>query len=77
VKKNANSPASIYGIKEEPTINELQKAQAVVVDKNNSFAKLKKGSGVSIPSLKAYRADPEKLRAAKWSTVHKLANMYK
>lgn len=57
-------------------MNELEKAQAVVTDKNNSFAKLKKGSGVPIPTLKAYRADPEKLRTAKWITVHKLASMY-
>lgn len=58
-------------------MTELDKAQAVVVDKNNSFAKLKEVSGVPIPTLKAYRADPEKLRTARWITVHKLASMYK
>lgn len=58
-------------------MTELDKAQAVVTDKNNSFAELKKVSGASIPTLKAYRADPEKLRSARWSTVHKLASMYK
>lgn len=57
-------------------MTELDKAKAVIVDKNNSFAKLKKVSGVSIPTLKAYRADPEKLRTARWSTVHKLAQLY-
>lgn len=62
--------------KEETTINELDKAKAVVTDKNNSFEKLKKGSGVSIPTLKAYRANPEKLKTARWSTVHKLAQLY-
>ena len=57
-------------------MTELDKAQAVVVDKNNSFAKLKEVSGVSIPTLKTYRADPDKLRTARWITVHKLASMY-
>lgn len=56
---------------------DLDKAKAVIVDKNHSFAELEKGSGVSIPTLKAYRADPEKLRTARWITVHKLASMYK
>ncbi|WP_049184089.1 hypothetical protein [Limosilactobacillus fermentum] len=76
VKYTINAIIKIIKKKEEPTINELDKAKAVVTDKNNSFAKLKKGSGVSIPTLKAYRADPEKLRTARWSTVHKLASMY-
>lgn len=58
-------------------MTDLDKAKAVIVDKNHSFAKLEKGSGVSIPTLKAYRADPEKLRTARWITVHKLASMYK
>lgn len=58
-------------------MTELDKAQAIVVDKNNSFAKLKEVSGVSIPTLKSYRAEPEKLRTARWITVHKLASMYK
>ena len=57
-------------------MNELGKAKSVVTDKNNSFARLREVSGVSIPTLKAYRADPEKLRTARWSTVHKLASMY-
>jgi hypothetical protein len=60
----------------EEMMTELDKAKAVIVDRNNSFARLKEVSGVSIPRLKAYRADPEKLRTAKWSTVHKLASMY-
>ena len=57
-------------------MTELDKAKAVVIDKNNSFSKLEEGSGASIPTLKAYRADPDKLRTARWITVHKLASMY-
>lgn len=57
-------------------MNDLQKAQAVVTDKNNSFAKLEKASGASIPTLKAYRADPDKLETARWITVNKLASIY-
>lgn len=57
-------------------MNDFQKAQAVVADKNNSFSSLAKTSGASIPSLKAYRAEPEKLETARWITVNKLASMY-
>ena len=57
-------------------MTELDKAQAIVANKNNSFATLKEVSGVSIPTLKAYRANPEKLKTARWSTVHKLAQLY-
>ena len=58
-------------------MNEYQKARVVVLDKNNSFAELSKWSGMSIPRLKQFRADPEKLKTAKWIAVHKLAEMYK
>lgn len=58
-------------------MNEYQKARAVVLDKNNSFAELSEWSGMSIPRLKQFRADPEKLKTAKWIAVHKLAGMYK
>lgn len=55
---------------------EYEMARALVLDKNNSFVKLHEWSGVSIPALKAYRAKPEKLKSAKWITVHKLAKIY-
>lgn len=58
-------------------MNEYQKARVVVLDKNNSFAELSEWSGMSIPRLKQFRADPEKLKTAKWIAVHKLAEMYK
>lgn len=57
-------------------MTELDKAKVVIVDKNNSFARLREVSGVSIPTLKAYRANPEKLKTARWATVHKLAQLY-
>lgn len=58
-------------------MDDYEKARAVVLDKNNSFAELSKWSGMSIPRLKQFRADPEKLKTAKWIAVHKLANMYR
>lgn len=58
-------------------MDDYEKARAVVLDKNNSFAELSKWSGMSIPRLKQFRADPEKLKTAKWIAVHKLAEMYK
>lgn len=57
-------------------MNEYQKARSVVTDKNNSFAKLSKWSGMSIPRLKQFRAKPQKLETAKWIAVHKLVKMY-
>lgn len=58
-------------------MNDYEMARAAVLDKNNSFAKLHEKSGVSIPRLKEYRSNPDKLRTAKWITVYKLANMYR
>lgn len=58
-------------------MNEYEMARAVVLDKNNSFAKLHEASGVSIPTLKSYRSDPDKLLTARWVTVHKLSDMYR
>nr|WP_278771845.1 hypothetical protein [Limosilactobacillus mucosae] len=58
-------------------MDDYEKARAVVLDKNNSFAELSKWSGMSIPRLKQFRADPEKLKTAKWIAVHKLAEMYR
>ena len=44
--------------------------------KTISFESMSQASGASIPTLKAYRANPDKLKSAKWEVVHKLADMY-
>ena len=57
-------------------MNDLQKASAVIAEKKFSFDDMSQASGASVPTLKAYRANPDKLKSAKWEVVHKLADMY-
>lgn len=57
-------------------MNDFQKACAVIAGKKFSFDDMSQASRASVPTLKAYRANPEKLKSAKWEVVHKLADMY-
>ena len=57
-------------------MNDFQKAQSVMIEKKYTFDAMSQASGASIPTLKAYRANSEKLKSAKWEVVHKLADMY-
>lgn len=57
-------------------MNDFQKACAVIAEKKYSFESMSQASGASVPTLKAYRANPDKLKSAKWEVVHKLADMY-
>lgn len=64
-----------FKLKQED-MTEFDKAKAVIVDKNNSFAKLREVAGGSISRLNVYRHNPEKLRTARWIVVHNLASLY-
>ena len=57
-------------------MNDFEKAQSVMIEKKYTFEAMSQASGASIPTLKAYRANPDKLKSAKWEVVHKLADMY-
>lgn len=57
-------------------MNDFQKAKTVIAEKKYSFDDMSQASGASVPTLKAYRANPDKLKSAKWEVVHKLADMY-
>ena len=57
-------------------MNDFEKAKAVIAEKKYSFETMQEASGASVPTLKAYRANPDKLKSAKWEVVHKLADMY-
>lgn len=57
-------------------MNDLEKAKTVIAEKKYSFDDMSQASGASVPTLKAYRANPDKLKSAKWEVVHKLADMY-
>lgn len=57
-------------------MSDLEKTKAVIAEKKYSFDDMSQASGASAPTLKAYRANPDKLKSAKWEVVHKLADMY-
>lgn len=57
-------------------MNDFEKAKAVIAEKKFSFDDMSQASGASVPTLKAYRTNPDKLKSAKWEVVHKLADMY-
>ena len=57
-------------------MDEFEKAKAFIVDKNNSLPDTSKKLHIPLPTLKAYRSEPEKLRTAAWERVHALAGEY-
>lgn len=57
-------------------MNDFEKACAVIAEKKYSFDDMSQASGASVPTLKAYRANPDKMKSAKWEVVNKLADMY-
>lgn len=57
-------------------MNEFEKAKAFIVDKNNSLTEVSKRADIPLPTLKAYRSEPDKLRTAAWERVHRLAGEY-
>lgn len=57
-------------------MNEYEKARAVIVDRNNRLPKVSKQTGIPLPTLKAYRMHPDKLKTASWENVHKIAQLY-
>ena len=57
-------------------MNEFEKAKVFIADKNNSLPEVSKRIGIALPTLKAYRSEPDKLRTAAWERVHALAGEY-
>lgn len=57
-------------------MNDFEKAKTVIAEKKYSFDDMSQASGASVPTLKAYRANPDKLKSAKWEVVSGLADMY-
>lgn len=57
-------------------MNEFEKAKAFIIDKNNSLPEISKKLKISLPTLKKYRSEPDKLRTAAWERVHALAGEY-
>lgn len=58
-------------------MNDFEKAKAFICDKNNSLPEASKKLGIPLPTLKAYRSEPEKLRTAAWNRVNEIASLYK
>lgn len=57
-------------------MNDFEKAKSYVCDRNNRLADISKKSGIPVPTLNSYRANPEKLKTAAWERVYKLAIAY-
>lgn len=55
---------------------DLEKAQAVLNDRSTNLTKASKLLDIPLPTLKAYRANPNKLKTAAWERVAKLAHLY-
>ncbi len=55
--------------------SDLTNAQALIEEKNIPLTEISKRTGISLPRIKAYRADPEKLRTASWENVRKLSEL--
>ena len=55
--------------------SELEKAQRLIQDRNNSLKEVSEVTGIPLPTLKAYRGNPDKLTTAAWERVNKLSQM--
>ena len=56
-------------------MNELEVAQKFIVDRNYHLATTSRETGIPVPTLKIYRANPDKLETAAWINVHRLASL--
>lgn len=54
---------------------DLEKAQAVITDRNTKLTETSKLLDIPLRTLKEYRAHPEKLKVASWERVAKLAHL--
>lgn len=57
-------------------MNDFEKAKAYIVDKNNSLPDTSKLLDIPLPTLKAYRSNPEALKTAAWNRVNEIARQY-
>lgn len=53
----------------------LEKAQAVITDRNLKLTEMSKILDIPLRTLKEYRAHPDKLKTAAWERVAKLAHL--
>lgn len=54
---------------------ELQIAQEFVSDKNNNLTNVSKELKIGLPTLYAYRANPEKMATGAWINIHNLSQL--
>lgn len=55
--------------------SDLTNAQAIIEEHNIPLTELSKRTNIPLPTLKAYRADPDKLRVAAWERVRELSEL--
>lgn len=58
---------------DEPS--DLTNAQVLIGEHNIPLTEISKRTGISLPTIKNYRANPEKLKTASWENVHKLSEL--
>lgn len=54
---------------------DLEKAKAVIIDRNTNLTKASELLDIPLPTLKGYRKNPDKLKTAAWDKVAKLAHL--
>lgn len=57
-------------------MDNLQKAKALLTDRNINLTEIAKNSDIPYESLKALRYNPDKIKKASWERVNKLASIY-
>lgn len=57
-------------------MNDLEKATALIVDKNNSLIEISRSYNIPVQTLRNLRYDTSKIRKMSWERVHLLAQVY-
>ena len=57
-------------------MDNLQKAKALLTDRNINLTEIAKNSDIPYESLKVLRYNPDKIKKASWERVNKLASIY-
>lgn len=56
--------------------NDLEKAQALLANRNFKLKYISKSAEIPYETVKAYSRNPKKLETAAWKRVHELAQIY-
>lgn len=57
-------------------MNDLEKAQKVIVNKMGTLKNISEQAKIPYPTLRNYVKEPNKMTTAAWENIHKLAEVY-